>query len=270
MNSINDLLNKIENAKQLDFGDIINRSIELFKKVWAQGLILMVIMLVILTPFFLALYIPMFNSVMEQAEAGTYDPNDASSLLQAQSSSFQYMILGFTFAIGFLSTAFVAGFYNIVKKIDFEESYSFSDFFYFFKAKYLGKIFAIAAFSLLVGLVNLLFEMFFPQLTASLLNVTLSVILSVYTTLFVVFFAFNPHLESSDFFVLSFRFGSKKWVLIFGLLLVCSILAFILGFIACGFGLLVTLPFIYLPTYFVYKDVFGFDEVNDIDRIGIE
>lgn len=269
MNKVNDLLSIIEKAKQLDFGDILSRTIELFKKTWTQGLILVCIMMLIVTPFFIALYVPMFNSVMEQVESGGYDPNDANSLIQTQSSNFQYMILGVTFFMSFFSTGLVAGFYRIVKKIDFDEAFSFKDFFHFFKSKYLGKIFAIAAFSLLIALINLILEKFLPALTASLLNAVVSIIFSVYTALFVVFFAFNPHLESSDFFVLSFRFGSKKWVLIFGLMLVSGILG-MLGAIACFIGVLFTISIVYLPTYLVYKDVFGFDTVSDIDKIGIE
>lgn len=269
MNSINDLLTKIEDAKQLDFGDIINRTFELFKKTWTQGLILVFMMLLILLPFFLAIYIPMFNNIMEQVESGGYDPNDASSLIQVQSASFQYMVLGVTFVVSFFNTGLVAGFYRIVKRIDYDEAYSFKDFFYFFKSKYLGKMFAIAAFSLLIALVNFMVERFLPPLSASLFNVAVSVIFSVYSALFVVFFAFNPHLESSDFFVLSFKLGSKKWFLIFGLLFVTAVIG-MLGAIACFIGMLFTISIVYLPNYLIYKDIFGFHEVNDIDKIGIE
>lgn len=269
MNSIEQLLHKTETAQPLNFGDIINRTLELFKKTWTQGVILVIIMLVLTAPFFMALYIPMFNSVMEQVESGGYDPNDASSLINEQSGSFQYILLGVTFAMSFFSTVLVAGFYRIIKKIDFNETYGFKDFFYFLKAKYLGKIFAIAAFSLLIAMVNLLTERFLPAISASLLNAAVSVIFSVYTAFFVVFFAFNPHLESSDIFVLSFKFGSKKWFLIFGLMLVTVLLG-MLGIIACFIGILFTISIVYLPNYLVYKDVFGFNTVSDIDRIGAE
>ncbi len=270
MNSLNNLLDKIETSKQLDFGDILSRTFELYKKTWTQGLILILVMLLFMAPFFIALYIPMFKTAMEQMESGAYDPSDPNSLIQAQSSSFQYMILGFTFIVGFINTGLVAGFYRIVKRIDFEETFGFKDFFYFFKSKYLSKIFAIAAFSLLVALVNLLVERFLPDTSASLLSAGVSIIFSVYTTLFVMFFAFNPHLESSDFFVLSFKFGSKKWFLIFGLLFVTVIIAILLGIITCFIGLLFTMSIVYLPIYLVYKDFFGFDTISDIDRIGID
>ena len=59
MNSINILLEKIENAKSLDFGDILSESIELFKKVWVQGLVMLLLTLVILIPFYLIMYLPL-------------------------------------------------------------------------------------------------------------------------------------------------------------------------------------------------------------------
>ncbi|GAB1857328.1 hypothetical protein MHTCC0001_21640 [Flavobacteriaceae bacterium MHTCC 0001] len=268
MNSFETLLHKIDNAKALDFGDIINKTIELFKNAWVKGLVMVLLIVVIILPIFLSFYIPMFRSVMEQVESGGYDPNDTSGLMLMQSSSFQYKMLGITFVIGLLSTGLVAGFYRILKKVDHKESNTFSDYFYYFKTKYLGKIFAIASFSLLVGLLSLIIDMFLPAFAASLLKIGISIILSVYTTLFVVFFAFNPDLEASDIFVLSFKFGSKKWLLIFGLFFVTYILAFLIGFIACGIGVLFTISAVYMPIYLVYKDVFGFGAVSDIDLIG--
>ena len=268
MNSFNSLLEKIEHAKELDFGDILNKTFELFKKAWLQGFFLVLILLIFLIPFIIALYLPMYNAVLEQVQNGDYDPNDASSLLKGQSSKYQYMVMGFTFFVSFFSTILVAGFYNIIKRIDFGESFKFTDLFMLFKLKYFGKVFAIASFSLLVSLVGVVLEWFLPQAAASIISVVLSLVFSVYSALFVVFFAFNPDLEASDIFVLSFNLGTKKWLLIFGLLIVASLIGF-LGAIACGFGMLFTISIAYIPVYFVYKEIIGFNVISDIEQIGI-
>lgn len=269
MNSLSSLQEKINNAKQLDFGDILSRTFDLFKKTWLKGTVFFLVLMLVMAPFIVALYVPVFGSIMEQAQSGDYDPNDASSFIKNQPDSFRYKILGFTFVISLISTALVAGFYRVIKLVDFDQTNTFSDYFYFFKAKYLGKIFAIASFSLLVALVNFALEKFLPPTTASLVSGIISIILSVYTTLFVVFFAFNSHLETADFFTLSFNLGSKKWLLIFGLMIIMVILA-MLGIVACFIGLFFTISIVYLPTYLVYKDVVGFDSLSDIDKIGIE
>lgn len=94
MNSVNSLLEKIETAKQLDFGDILSRTLELFKKTWTQGIILVLLLLLIMLPFFTAIYVPMFNSVMEQVESGGYDPNDASSYCRSNLAIFNTWFWG--------------------------------------------------------------------------------------------------------------------------------------------------------------------------------
>ncbi|MEP1488857.1 MAG: hypothetical protein ABJK28_10555 [Algibacter sp.] len=269
MNTLSSLQEKIDNVKELDFGDILSRTFDLFKKTWLQGFIMVLLIMVVMIPFIVVVFMPTYSSVLEQVQSGNYDPNDGSSLLQGQTDSFRYMILGLTFFISFVTTGLTAGFYRIVKRIDFNESYGFSDFFYFYKAKNLGKMFAIAAFSLLIALINFAFEKFLPPTAASLINMFISIFFSVFTALFVIIFAFNSHLESSDFFTLGFKLGLKKWGLIFGLMVVAGIIG-ALGAIACFIGMFFTISIMYLPTYLVYKDIFGFDNVSVIDQIGIE
>ena len=46
----------------------------------------------------------------------------------------------------------------------------------------------------------------------------------------------------------------------FGLVIVSSILAEVVGLLLCGIGIFATASFIYLPTYYIYKEVVGFDD----------
>ena len=269
MRTFENLSEKISNGKELDFGDILSRTFELFKKVWLQGFLLMVILCIVMVPLFVAIYMPMYSSLMEQMQNGDYNPNDASNLFAGQSDNFRYRIIGFTFVISFLTTALVSAFHSVVAKLDRGEAFNFSDLFQFFRVKYFDRIFAIASFSLLIALLNFAFEKFLSPSTATVLNLVLNVVLSVYTTLFVVFFAFNPHLKAGEIFSLSFNLGSKKWLLIFGLTVITAIIG-MLGAIVCGFGVLFTISIVYLPIYLVYKDVIGFNKTTDIDRIGQE
>jgi hypothetical protein len=266
MDIMTSLLEKINNSKPLDFGDILSKSFEMFKKTWLKGFVLLLILAIVAIPFFVVIYMPLYVSLFEQIQNGGYDPNDASTLMM-QSDGFRYKILGFTFVMSFLTTALIAGFYRIIKKIDFGETINATDFFYYFKGKYLGRVFTIAAFSFLISLVNFALEKFLPPTTATLLSVIISIGFSVYSTLFVLFFAFHPDLESTEIFSLSFNLGSRKWLLIFGLMFVTGIIG-CFGIILCGIGLLFTISIIYLPPYFIYKEVFGFNEKSDIDKIG--
>jgi len=267
MNNFSSISKKIENAKALDFGDIINRSFELFKKGWIQGFLLILTTIIIMLPVAYNLYSPIIGEMMRQIRSGNSNPDMLIIQMMFAQELFMYKVLAVNFFAAFISTILVAGFYRIIKKIDFGEAQSFSDLFYFFKGKYLGKVFFIAAFSLLIALINFGLNKFLPPSIASLLSSGLSIASSVYTTLFVVFFAFNPDMESSEIFSLTFNLGTKKWLIIFGLSVVTFIIG-MLGVIACGIGVLFTLSIIYFSPYIVYKDIIGFDSFSDIERIG--
>lgn len=55
---------KIDSADSLDFGSIFSASIELFKKVWVQGFIVVLLTFVVIIPFYLIAYIPMVAAGM--------------------------------------------------------------------------------------------------------------------------------------------------------------------------------------------------------------
>ena len=86
---------------------------------------------------------------------------------------------------------------------------------------------------------------------------------------FVPFFGFNSDLRIGEIINASFKLGNKKWLITFGLVIVSSFLSSILGYLACGIGILFTSAFIYHPIYFIYKDVIGFDAHEALDDIGL-
>ncbi len=47
---------KIEESDSLDFGSIFSKSIELFKKVWVQGFIVVLLTFVTIFPFYVLMY----------------------------------------------------------------------------------------------------------------------------------------------------------------------------------------------------------------------
>ena len=85
---------------------------------------------------------------------------------------------------------------------------------------------------------------------------------------FTIIFANNPELSEAEIVKASFKLGTKKWLISFGTLLVAFILGMI-GILGCGIGLLFTISIIYLPVFFIYKEVIGFDESSEIEQIGV-
>ena len=79
--------------------------------------------------------------------------------------------------------------------------------------------------------------------------------------LIIVIFAFNPEMSVSDIITLSFKLGNKFWLLLFGLIIISSLIAQ-LGIILCFVGLFFTAYFVHIPIYYFYKDTIGFNGVS--------
>ncbi|GAA3603263.1 hypothetical protein Q4Q39_13895 [Flavivirga amylovorans] len=256
MNTINSLLEKIENAKDLDFGGILNESIELFKKTWLQGFLLQLFTIIIVMPLIIVLYLPLIGMLISQQENGTIDPEAFSGFFAGMSILYVLFVIVGVFVLGALSLALNAAFFRIMQKLDHNEAVTTSDFFYFIKGKYLSKIFVLMLASFGIAILAMLLcylPIFYVMIPLSY---------------FSLIYAFNPELSVGDIVKASFKLGNKKWLITFGLMMVASFLSQIVGFLLCGIGLLFTAPFVYHPIYLVYKKVIGFNNTDPIEEIG--
>lgn len=257
MNTSQSISEKINSAKNLDFGTVFNQIIDLYKKVWVQGLLLFIFNILIMLPIIIILYVPLVAVFVTQAQSGNYNQDPMTDFFMGFSVLYLIgMVLMFVVLISLVS-ALNAGFYRIVKRLDYNDSVTTSDFFYFMKKKYLVKLLVLMIISILIA-----------ALSAVLCYLPLFYTM-VPLSFFLVFFAFNPELSVSDIFELSFKLGTKKWLITFGLLIVIGILIGIIGTVSCGLGYLFSTPFSFLPIYIIYKEVIGFDRNNSvIDEIG--
>ena len=73
------------------------------------------------------------------------------------------------------------------------------------------------------------------------------------------FFAFNPELTAQEIIKASFKLGTKKWFLAFGLMFISGILAQFVGMMLCFVGIFFTASFSLIPQYFIYKKTIGFE-----------
>lgn len=256
MNSTQLLKEKIGNAKSLDFGTIFSQILEIYKKVWVQGLLLFIFNILILLPILITFYVPLISASLAQSELGNDNPDFVFDFLTGFSVLYG---IGFLLMFVVLITAVAslnAAFYRIIKRLDYDEKVETSDFFYFLKRKYLLKVLVLTVLSIIIA-----------GLSAILCYLPL-IYTMVPLSFFLVFFAFNPALSVSDIFELSFKLGTKKWLITFCLLIVVGILVGLIGTITCGLGYLFLTPFSYLPVYIIYKEVIGFEENNEINEIG--
>ena len=250
MNTYLNLEEKINNAKSLDFGDIISQSIDLFKKVWLKGFLTILFLMIggfIIGFVFGLIGLAPVNNLF-------YDGFDLESLLTFYSKNALYSIPQ-TILVSTLTIALVSAFYRICKQLVLGESES-DDYFYFFKKEYFSKVFMLGL--IYTGIATL----------AQLLFLIPYIYAIVPLSYFSIIFANNPDLSESEIVKASFKLGNKKWLITFGTLFVTGILA-MLGVLACVIGLLFTISIVYLPMFFIYKDVIGFEENREIDQIGM-
>lgn len=246
MDNLNSILEKISNAKPLEFGDVFDKSMELFKKSWLYGFLLELFILAITLPFIIVLYVPFVMSLVADSKQGKM-PEGLDSLFAGFTVFYMVLFVFGILAATVFQTALNAGFYRILRAIDQGEAVKVSDLFYFLKGKYFGRV------SLLTFMIILI------SLIAALLCYVPLVYAMIPISFFTIVFAFNPEMQIGDIVKVSFKLGNKKWLISFGLFVVANLLVIVLSVLTCGIGSLFLSPFIYLPLYFVYKEVVGFD-----------
>jgi len=241
---------KIENAQHLDFGTILDLLFKMFKEVWLKGFLMVVVLVVCAVALTL-----FFSFIGFGPDPFVIDPNEGFNFYSNYTSNAFYSlpqsILLSSLIIGLLS-----GFYRICKELDINKTQN-GDLFYYFKDTYIQKIFMLGIIYALIAVV------------AQSLFIIPYIYAFVPLSFFAVVFSNNPELTETEIVKISFNLGTKKWLLTFGLLFITGILA-MLGIIACGIGLLFTMSLVYLPAYFVYRDVVGFEDDSEIMKIGIE
>jgi hypothetical protein len=242
--SLETLDQKITEKPPLQFGLIFSESVALFKKVWLQGFITLLLTLVTILPFYIMIYIPMIA-------AGITDPDMLRNEEMPPMVVVAMVLLMPVFLLGVMTfgIALNAAFLRICRQKDNNEVAS-EDYFYFFKDGRLGKILIVAL--IMLGL----------SLLGSLLCGLGILYVIVPMSLFPAFLAFNEELNAMDTVKASFTLGNKNWLVIFGLLIVMGIVAE-LGIILCCVGVLFTAMLSKIPTYYIYKYGVGFDSLNE-------
>jgi len=105
---------RVQQAKDLDFGDIFNKSIALFKKVWVQGLIMLLLTMVMMIPIWFVMYLPMIGAGFIDLTASEIG-SDWSVLLMIP---FGILVFAFSLFAMVISFGMRAGFYRICKMKD--------------------------------------------------------------------------------------------------------------------------------------------------------
>lgn len=242
------LLQRIENAPSLDFGDILSKSFELFKKVWVQALLTGIVSILVMLPFLLVMYLPFVPYYMEAMQYGG-SPDFMEGMPILVLVGWGAMVLVVSFILQPFIFSIHGNFLHICKNADYDGSTEGPGYFYLVKTHF-AKLLVLALATTGIAL-----------LAALLCYLPIFYVL-VPINLFLPMIVFNEKLSVSEIIKVSFKLGNKFWLMIFGLLIVSGILASIAGFILCGVGAIVTTFYQKIVVYYIYKDTIGFDETE--------
>lgn len=241
------LFNRIENAKTVEFGGILSKSFELFKKVWVEGFIHFLISLIVVIPFLLVIYIPllpMYADMLQNAGDPYYQPEIDFAPLQMIGWVLLVFLLSIVLQV--VSLAISAHFMRVLKKHDTGTPVTPGGYFDDLRENFL-KLFTLSLATFGIALLATLL-CYFPIFYVI---VPLQLIIPI--------FAFNKDLTVSEIISAGFKLGNKYWLIVFGLILVGGLIAQ-LGIIACGIGVFFTAYFAHIPIYYFYKDSVGFED----------
>ncbi len=251
------IFKKIENSKAPDFGDIFNKSFEMYKKVFTQGLIHVLVSLVVVIPFILVVYIPLMPFYMD-ALSGGYDPYYSNSPFDQYSPIILIVWILFILVLSFIMQAvnysIYGNFMKVLKNEDLGITEDTGGYFAIFK-KHFSKLVMLTLATMGIALLAALL-CYIPLLYAI---VPLQLILPI--------FVFNEEMSVGDIVKAAFKLGNKYWFVIFGLLFVAGLLGS-LGAILCYIGMIATVFFTYIVLYYIYKETVGFDDTDSISNIG--
>lgn len=235
-----EIASKIVESDPLDFGSIFSKSIELFKQVWVQGFVIVLLTFVIMIPFYILMYIPLII-------AGVTDPEMLRSEEVPPEVIIPLAIIMPIVFLGIMAVGFMlnAAFLRICKIKDLNLSES-DNYFHYFKKEYVSKTVILALMALglmLLGVLACGIGVFYMVVPISL---------------FPAFLAFDEELSAQEILKSSFSLGNKNWLVIFGLIIVMGIIAE-LGVLLCFVGILFTAMLAKIPVYYMYKDAIGFN-----------
>jgi len=241
------IFQKIAQAPKLDFGDVLSKSFTLFKKVWVEGTVHVLIALAISIPVMILAYVPLVPMMIQESQM----PNG-----QEFNPFVEYsvpVIIGYfllLFVLIFITQVFNYGIsahlYKVIQKADTGKPMDTGGYFVFLKGNF-SKLFVLSLAAMGIAVL------------ATLLCYLPLFYVMVPLQLLIVIFAFNPEMSVSQLVKASFKLGNKFWLIIFGLIIISGLIAQV-GILLCFIGIFVTASFVHLPMYYVYKDAIGFED----------
>lgn len=256
--TLSQLQSNIEKSASLDFSSIFSRSIDLFKKVWVQGFVHLILGYVVTLGISFVFYLLMllvaipFGISLNLTEMAAYPEAWAASI----GITGIIVFIALYIILIMLSTGVFLGifahFFCTLREVD-QGNVETSEYFKFLKRPYLFKLaklgLAIFGITMLASLAC--------GLPLFYVIVPIAMMLPV--------FAFNPDLSVRELISIAFKVGNKHWFTIFITLSIFGLITVVATLFTCGLGALFLTPLTYIPLYYIYKDTIGIEETGISD-----
>ncbi len=239
-----------ENGYELDFSNAFNPAFEIYKKIaGSAGAVMLLIVIVLLIMVFIGIFAFMgLDSIGENMR--NFSPVNLSLpfLLLYCVLVFAGSIFSILLTAGLLQMA-----YNAFHNLDF----SMGTVLEHFKS---GATKELVIGGIIIAVPNLIQILLFEYITLSFIGSIISMLIGLFTFLMVPLIIFGK-LKASDAVMGSIHVLLKNFLMIFLLLIVSYILALV-GMIACGIGVVFTIPFMYAMITSIYLNIFESPALN--------
>lgn len=250
------LLQRLDAGKTPDLGDVLSNAFELFKKTWLHGFLYVLLSFILVAPALLIIYFPILGAAIYDAQG--YDPADVFETMPAISViSLVLLFLVVMIFVQAIVMALQAGLYRLFAVAEEGGAVKAGILFTYLKGRYIGKTILLSLIAILIALL------------ATAMCVFPVIYVSVPIYFLAVVFAFHPDFSAGQIVRAAFRLGNKTWFVSFVLIILSSLIAQMVGFLACGVGLLFTSAYVYMNLYHIYKGVVAEEDQDDATVINI-
>lgn len=246
--NLNEILNRKNN---FNVGETFDECLTYFKKTFfLNGLVLLIIMSIIMIPIIFLL-----------SKSGIFSIDDPQAFEEIinNNSFFLYNLLAGIF-ISILTAPIFAGFVQINRDIDTDNEVGISNILKHYKSKYFIQI---VGFTLIIQLINFALVYLAQIAGISFVGTLLSYIVTFLSILGIPLIIFS-NLNAVKALEYSIKIILKNPTNTLSLYIL-SILVALLGILACGVGIIFTLPLIYTAQFVLYKKLVGFNDQFEFD-----
>lgn len=257
----NKIKNRLESGFKININEIFSKSIEIFKGIAGYAILALIVYYILngVINYFLGFIFPSsginYTEIIESVQSGDNDELIETLFEYSENTSSVSAII--SSIVSFVLYPILFSIYTMAHKFDHYKNVEFSDLFVHYKDGKFVRIFLTSVIIYIVSMIGLVF------------CVIPGVIVFVMWMLAIPLVVFADA-KVGDALNYSMKLAFKDFGS-FLLFLLAMFGVIIIGILLCCVGLIGAIPFTFVLTYVLYKEVIGFDEENiEIEEIGTD